>query len=83
MKKILLPLLLLGSCASVSDIWGNAEIPVSEIESRATTIIAVLKKADLNQDGVIKGDAEWFSLGSGAAQLFVQWAAEARVKLSQ
>ena len=77
MKKLLLACVFLASCGSVTP-WGDAEIPVSEIASRATTIVEVLQAADLDKDGVIKGDAEWFALGSGAAQLFVAWAVEAR-----
>ena len=79
MKKLVLSCVFLASCGSVTP-WGNAEIPVSEIAKRSSTIMAVLAAADLDKDGVIKGDAEWFALGSGAAQLFVQWAVELRAQ---
>lgn len=68
----------MGSCGSLVS-WGDAEIPVAEIASRSSTIVAVLQSADLNQDGVIKGAAEWIAMGTGAYQLIVRWAAESRV----
>ena len=79
MKALVLAGLFLASCGSVAP-WGDAELPVTEIAKRSSTIMAVLAAADLDKDGVIKGDAEWFALGSGAAQLFVQWAVELRAQ---
>ncbi len=79
-KAIFMCLCLLGvSCPSVSP-WGNAKIPVTEIANRSSAIVTVLQAADLNKDGVIQGDAEWFALGSGAVQLFVAWAAELKTQ---
>lgn len=78
MKKLALTsCLFLASCGSVAT-WGDAEIPVAEIANRSSAIVSVLQAADLDKDGIIKGDAEWFALGSGAAQLFLTWAADAR-----
>jgi len=65
-----------GACGSASP-FGDAELPVTEISNRSTKIVQVLEAADLNHDGKIKGDGEWFALSSGAAQLFVVWATEA------
>lgn len=81
MRKLLLTscVFLAVSCGSVTP-WGNAKIPVTEIANRSSAIVTVLQAADLNKDGVIQGDAEWFALGSGAAQLFVAWAAELKTQ---
>lgn len=75
MKKLALCFVfILGSCGGINSVFDNAELPVVEISNRSAEIIKVLGNADLDKDGKISGFSEWSALGTGAVQLFIEWA---------